>query len=158
MSDNWEIKRVSTPERICQKITERMPQPVSIMLFGADGEFKKETIEKLQQRMPEAKWFYGAPSTHEMVELIHSSPVSIFVLSSMESSDHELRHECVNVMRRIGTKTVVGFYAKAKPPQPLPGCGFPGRPDLQLMWNTVRKLEQHPPTAHGLDYLITDEQ
>ena len=41
MDKKWEIRKVSTPERIFSKISEEMPRPVSILLFGADCEFKR---------------------------------------------------------------------------------------------------------------------
>lgn len=151
----WEINRVSTPERIFEKIKEEMARPVGIILFGADCNFKNEAVKDLQIGLSDAaKTFYGAPSTHEMVELVHSSAVSLFVLNSMESTDRELRHECIKVMRRTGVKTVVGVYVKVKKPWPLLGRNFIGRPDLQLLKTTVRKLLQNPPTADEVDYLI----
>lgn len=133
----------------------QLPPPVSIILFGADCEFKNKVLRRLEQGCSEAKIFYGAPSTHEIIELIRGFPISIFVLSSMESSDHELRHECVKVMHNIGAKVVIGVHAKAKPPQPFSGHGFTGRPDLQLMKTTIKKLEQNPPTVDGLNRLLT---
>lgn len=154
----WEINKVSTPEHIFDKINTEMPQPVGIMLFGADCEFKNQVVEKLQHELREIKVFLGTPSTYELAELIPSSSISLFVLSSMASSDHELRHEAVNVMRRIGAKNIVGIYVKVKAPQPLPGRGFMGRRDLQLMKTAVRELEKNPPTADGLDYLIVVEE
>ncbi len=154
MDKKWEIRKVSTPERIFSKISEEMPRPVSILLFGADCEFKKEVVKDLQNGLLDMKVFHGAPSTHELCDLIHDGPISLFLLSSMESYDHELRHEAVKAMRRIGAATVVGIYVRADESQPLPARGFIGRPDLQLMKTTVRKLAQHPPTADGLDYLL----
>ncbi len=157
MSQNqWEIQRVSTSQRIFKKVRTEMSQPVGIMLFGADLSFKESILEELKQGLPEAKLFSGAPSTHEMVELIHGYSISIFTLSAMESADHELRHECVKVMRRIGARTVVGIYAKAELPRKIP------RRDLsdavkQQRWHNERcisALRQQPPTPDGLDYLI----
>jgi len=154
MSKKWEISRVSTSERIFDKIKMEMAQPVSIVLFGADCEFKSSVLRELQDGMHDVKVFHGAPSTHEMVELIHCSPVSVFVLSSMESSDHQLRHECVKIMRTVGAKTVVGIYAKVKGLPSLSARGFMAKSESELIRDTVRRLKRNPPTADGLDYLL----
>ena len=45
MKQKWEINRVSTPERIFNKIKLEMARPVGIVLFGADCEFKNEVKE-----------------------------------------------------------------------------------------------------------------
>lgn len=150
MNKQWKINgQISTPEHIFDTFKKEMAQPIGIMLFGADCDFKNEAIEEVQKGLANAVIpFHGSPITHEMVELLHNSPISLFVLSSMESSDHELRHEAVRVMRRIGAKTIVGIYAKATATNV----------DSKLARNTVKELHRYPPTADGLDYFIEIEE
>lgn len=47
MSKKWEDRRVSTPERIFDEIKEEMAQPVGIVLFGADCDFKNEVLDAI---------------------------------------------------------------------------------------------------------------
>ena len=46
MAIRWEINRVSTPEHIFDKLKRRVAQPVGIILFGADCDFKSEIVEE----------------------------------------------------------------------------------------------------------------
>ncbi len=43
----WQINRVSTPERIFDKVQKEMAQPVGVFVFGADCDFKNEIASEL---------------------------------------------------------------------------------------------------------------
>lgn len=47
MSEKWQINRVSTPERIFDKIQNEMAQPVGVFVFGAGCDFKNEIASEL---------------------------------------------------------------------------------------------------------------
>lgn len=42
MNQKWKTVAVSTPEETFDKIKKELPQPVGIVLFGADCDFKNE--------------------------------------------------------------------------------------------------------------------
>ncbi len=155
MNQRWEINRVSTPERILDKIKTEMAQPVGIVIIGADSDFKNEIVEQMMSKLQGFTCcFTKTPDTVAIIKALRHRAMAV-VLDSVESGMHDLRHELVKVMRNAGAKTVVGFYVKAQMPQPLPGRGFMSRPDLKLLRKTIQQLEANPPTADGLDYFIT---
>lgn len=158
MNKRCEIREVSTLSTSSKRI-KKMVQPVGIVLFGADCGFKNEVLDVMVDGLRGfARYYTKAPDTATMVRAIKDHLAVVVMLNSDESSTHGLRHELVKVMRNAGAKTVVGIYAKARAPQPLPGRGFMTRSDLKRIQKTVEKLEKNPPTADGLDYFIVVEE
>ena len=70
MSKKWEIQRVSTPERIFDKIKEEMAQPVGIIIFGADCELKDEVVNKTISSLPGIATSTNAAPTPTLVKYI----------------------------------------------------------------------------------------
>ncbi len=156
MAKKWEIRRVSTPERIFNKIKEEMAQPVGIILFGADCDFKNEVIEEMIKSLPGLA-FIPAPTSMKAMQNYNCNVVTV-MLSSKESADHGIRHELVKTMRNAGAKTVVGIYAKAKKkPIPFGKAMISVARDKQLN-QQIAAIEQSHPTADGLDYFIVVEE
>lgn len=156
MNKKWEIRRVSTSERIFNKIKEEIAQPVGIVLFGADCDFKNEVLDTMVEELRGfARYYTKAPDTATLVRAIKDHLAVVVVLNSDESSTHELRHELVKVMRNAGAETVVGIYAKVskEPIRPLLSSLEKVESNKQ-----ITAIEQSNPTADGLDYFIVVEE
>lgn len=147
----WERLKVSTLEEVLELINTTTPHPVGIIVFGADCELKSKVLEQLQAGLNHAKVFRGAPTAHQIVELLRSCGAGIVILSSMESANHRTRHECVTMMKKLGATAVIGIYADARPQLTQ---GQMTAPDFQLMNDTIKRLQENRPTAEGLDDLF----
>lgn len=157
MDKKWEIRKISTPERIFNKIKEEMAQPVGIVIFGADCDLKNEVLDTTMKEFQGfARYYTKAPDAANLARSIKKYPAIVVTLTSDESGIHSLRHELVKVMRNVGAETVVGIYAKCKKPAPLPGRGFLKSKTADLARQIVA-IEQSNPTADGLDYFIVIE-
>lgn len=158
MELKWEIRRVSTPERIFSKIKE-MAQPVGIVLFGVDCDFKNEVLDTMVEELRGfARYYTTAPDTATLVRAIKGHSAVVVALNSDESSTHGLRHELVKVMRNAGAETVVGIYAKAKKkPIPFGKATISAAKDRRVN-QQIDAIEQSNPNADGLDYFVVVEE
>lgn len=155
----WEINKVSTPERIFDKIKEEMAQPVGIVIFGADCEFKNEVYETMMKELQGlARYYTKRPDIATLTKAVETYSAVVVMLGSDDSSQRELRHTLVNVMRNAGAKTVIGIYAKAKKkPIPFGKAMISVAKDKQVN-QQIDAIEQSNPTADGLDYFIVVEE
>ncbi len=137
MAETWIYSKVSTPERCLQKISDELPRPIGIMIFGADRELK-DKIEKLCiKRVP---YLIGGEADQQDCGIVirgekrqlPSDRNMVVILDETSSCDHSLRHQIVTNLRKIGAESVVGIYAKSS--------------NSELTT---------PPTADGLEALIT---
>lgn len=159
MSQKWEINRVSTPERIFQKINEEMVQPVGIVLFGADCELKDEVCRKCTKRIPNLATVHDGKDDMSLLaveQLLSEGRSVLVVMCGNSSGNHSERHRTVMALRGLGAKSVVGFYAKHDPIKPSPYV-TPTVIDSPFK-RQVEALTADPPTADGLDYLIVVEE
>lgn len=156
MNKKWEIRRVSTPERIFDKIKEEMAQPVGVVLFGVDGDFKKEVLHLMMDHLRGfAYYFDGAPDTKALVDATRNFQAVAVTLSGAESSTEGLRYELAKVMQAAGVKTVVGIYAKVEK--------VPIRPLMsnveKLEFNKqITAIEAQNADDDWLDYSVTAEE
>lgn len=157
MDKKWEIRRVSTSERIFNKIKEGVAQPVGIVLFGVDSVFKNEVLDAMVESCEglQTTILSKVPSTDTLVWAFSSHSAVVVMLNSDESSTYDLRHELVKVMRNTGAETVVGIYAKVKPysPKALIRLSHANAVNKQ-----IAMIERSNPTADGLDYFIVVEE
>lgn len=157
MKLKWEIRRVSTPERIFNKIKEEMAQPVGIVLFGADGELKNKTLDAMMERLRGFADYHidKTPSTDNLIWTLDRYSAVVVVLRSDESSTHGLRHKLVKMMRNAGAKTVVGIYAKVNKEPIRPLVSSLEKVEFNKQ---ITAIEQSDPTADGLDYFVVVEE
>ena len=148
MNPRWEIKRVSTSERILDKIKTEMAQPVGIMICGADCEFKNEVVNEIECGLPGLVSYDNTISALTLAGAVQDCSMVAVILTTDESALHILRHGTVKVMRNAGAKSVVGIYVKSN-------CIM-----NQSLREQVEAIERTNPTADGLDYLvvITEER
>lgn len=159
MKKRWEIRRVSTPERIFKKIQAEMAQPVGIILFGADCNFKQETIDEivsqlLNQSQRFGCYFNQAPDMGRLKDAFHNFKSVLVVLDSEASASHSSRHDLVEGMRRAGAKTIVGIYVKMPKYSPKALARIPTAFNTN---NQIDAIERSHPTADGLGYFIVIE-
>ncbi len=158
MNQKWEINRVSTPDRIFGKINDEMPQPVGIVLFGADCDLKDDVYMQCVEQIPNLATGYGG-KTGNIALRGAKRPFSegrsvLTVMGGESSGNREARHQTVIALRDLGAKSVVGIYAKYNPAWLGDRKVSDDDPANQQAW----ALLNHPPTSDGLDYLITIEE
>lgn len=155
MNKKWKVKTVSTPEQIFDKIREEMAQPVGVVLFGADCEFKSKTVGGVAKGLVNSALFRlggdDLPSRYSKMRIPQRcTHPYFFVLYSSASSSHDVRHEWFQAIRSMGAKTVVGIYVKAKK-KSIPF----GKAIITVVRNMrfnrqIDAIEQSNPTAGGL--------
>lgn len=140
----WEIDRVSTPDRIFQKINAEMVHPIGILIFGADCDFKNQVTDEFTANIDHnvLGFSYGT-SILKCKFLLKSEMNLIIVLDSDDSCCHLVRHSLVKTLKDLGAKTMVGVFVDP--------CGSLHEPKAEAARQT---LNETPPTADGLDYLI----
>lgn len=158
MNKKWEIREVCTPEQTFEKINTKMAQPVGIVLFGADCDFKNEVVDELLDNFTSVNcWFNQPPDTSTLAKAFSDFKTVMVIMEAERSAMHPFRHELVKLMRNLGAKTVVGIYAKCKMQLPLFLQGCFNRETVSLA-TQIKAIEQSNPTADGLDYFIVVEE
>ncbi len=164
MSKKWEIRRVSTTERIFDKIRTEAAQPVGIVLFGADCDLKDEVYMECVEQIPNLATGYGG-KTGNIALRGAKRPFTegrsvLAVLDGDSSAQHEARHQTVTALRDLGAKTLVGIYAEAR--LRFFANEYERTPDVvycqRRINNQILSIEQSNPTADGLDYFIVVEE
>lgn len=150
MDKNWEIKKVSTCERVAQKITERMERPVVILNLGLPGPVAADATMRLRDNihvpMASGSMISAHSDVKSFAQWLAGYPVSMFSLPMPERFDREFRRKCVKAFREAGAKTVVGFIAE---PLADDWTRLPMLKDVaESPWWSV-------PTVDEFDYLIT---
>lgn len=144
----WDISIISTFKEIFAEINS-IKEPVGIILFGADSEFKREVLKKFSKNLSS---FAEATSPELLNGLYLVAGKSVLTtLSGDCSANHCDRHRAVETLKKIGAKKIIGIYVKQKliklNPQPMP------EHVARFNWQ-VEMLLKNPPTAKGLNALI----
>lgn len=153
MSDNWEMRRVSTSEEVFEVITKRLPQPVGIVLFGADCDSKDEAYMECVERIPNLATGYGSEgniSLHTAKQPLSDGRSVLTVMSGSSSGMHEERRNVIRTLRELGAKSVVGIYAEAEADPNL----YRSVAEFQALCAQLRWISGCPPTAEGLDLFL----
>lgn len=156
----WKVNgKVSTPENIFSQINTEIPQPVGIILSGADCDFKNEVSDTLTQGLRRFIVISDdVPSYRDAIaEKFQEYSIVAITIEGDDSHKHALRRAFVTEMQKAGTKTVIGIYAKCNKPAPLPGRGFLKSKTARLA-KQITAIEQSNPTADDLDYFIVVEE
>lgn len=145
MSDiKWEIDRVSTPDRIFQKINAEMVHPIGILIFGADCDFKNQVTDEFTANIDHNVLGFSYETSVSKCEFLLKSEMNlIMVLDSDDSCCHLVRHSLAKSLQDRGAKAVIGVFADP--------CGSLHEPRAEAARQT---LTETPPTADGLNYLI----
>lgn len=161
MNEKWEINRVSTPERIFNKINNEMTQPVCIVLFGVDCDLKDKIHVQCRKQISRLDIGYRSALDvfSRSIQCWFDMNVNVLVsLTGAMSSDHEQRHRVITTARELGAQSVIGIYAK--PQKGLharwanDGSGY----KVDELVRQVQTLTANPPTADGLDYFVVVEE
>ncbi len=157
MDEKWRIGRVSTPERIFEKIITEMAQPVGIVLIGADCDLKDEVFMACVECIPNLATGYGGKGGNMGLRAA-KQPLSagrsvLTVMYGMSSGYPKERLQVVEALRDLGAKTVVGIYVRTTvSPEQCENIA-----DFQAISAQVQRLKNHPPKDEEFDYLITKE-
>ncbi len=148
--------RVCTLEEALKTVREDLPQPVGIVLFGADCEFKSKVVAIMVRELGafNSHYYFSCPDCASLSDVLRKYPAEVVIMDSDESGMHDLRHELVKTMRNAGAKTVVGIYAKVDK--------VPVRPLMSSLEKVefnkqITAIKQSNPNAEGLDYYIEVE-
>lgn len=158
MSNNWEISKMSAPDRIFSKIRDLQDDGLTaIVVIGADYEHKDNVYRALDKRL------LGVNTTRlpTLNELKRVSPIrqsiatghhQLILLSGRFSARHKSRHKFVNMLYDAGVKHVVLVYAKREYNGKM---GQLALADMDQPAKQLMALAANPPTPDGIDYLIT---
>jgi len=160
LMEKWKGEGISTAEEVLAMINEKLPQPVGIVIFGADCSLKERVYIECTQRIKNITTGYG--SMGNMPLLAAGRPLSrmcnvLTVMDGKMSTEHEQRHQIVTMLRKMGAKSVIGIYTQV-PPQTR---RLPEISKADVNYNKqAEKLEQEPPTGDGLDCFVicTEEE
>ena len=159
--DEREIGKVGTYEQIFTMIDGEVARPIGIMLFGADSEAKDEICKECMGKIPGLAVQHSNDNSGTILKEVEKAfgegRCVLVVMDGYASGDHTQRHKTVVALRNLGAKSVLGIYVKIAAPQPEIGKGF-SRSDAVRSAAQVEKLEQHPPTPDGLEYLAIVEK
>ncbi len=152
MKKRWEIRRVSTPERIFKKIQAEMAQPVGIILFGPDDDFTKEVVDEMASGLGNsARWYRKIPRAAALAKAFKKHSTVAVVLNPQDSSVHTARHNLVKTLQESGAKSIIGVYVKM---QPYSQKVLVRAPDAFETNRQIDAIERSHPTTDGLDYFI----
>ncbi len=160
MGEKWLETKVSMSEAVLAKITE-LPQPVGIVLFGADCELKEEVYQKCTQCIPKLATGYGGKGnlpTRAAKRPLSEGQSVLTVMFGESASDHLLRLSAIQALKDLGAKTVVGIYAKSEIPATSPNGGYYPKREVVKIARQVRALLENPPLAGEFDHSIIVEK
>ncbi len=135
-------------------ITKELPQPVGIVVFGADCDLKDEVYMECVERIPNFATGYGGkgdsmPLRAAMQPLSEGRSV-ITMMHGDSSGVPRERNEVVAALRRLGAKSVVGIYTKTE--ARTDNCENVA--DFHTLCTQCQRLANHPPTTEGLDLFL----
>lgn len=146
MSTRWEEKRVSTTEEVFAKINS-LPQPVGIVVFGADCELKDDVLMECQRRVSNLASGYRDVISASIICGFNAGQSIMVAMDSDMSGDRKQRHRIVTTLRDFGAKSVVGIYVKYSPIW----LGDKKVTENNIANEQAWALINRPPTADGLD-------
>ncbi len=149
MKQDWKVETIRKPEQVFEKI-KNLPTPSVVVVFGADGVFKDIVFDEFcahligpdaVKRAIDGGSFSCEPETMGVVEL-----------DGKISCECVKREKFLNGLRKSGAVSVIGVYAKVSP---FGRFGAELTPAQLVQANQASMLSATPPTADGLDYLVT---
>ena len=144
----WDISIISTFKEIFAEINS-IKEPVGIILFGADSEFKREVLKKFSKNLSS----FAETTSPELLNGLYlvAGKSVLTTLSGDCSANHCDRHRTVEALKKIGAKKIIGIYVKQKPIK----LNLQPMPEHVAKFNRqVKMLLKNPPTAKGLNALI----
>ncbi len=144
MNENWKLSKLSTPERILDKITSEIPQPVGIIIIGPDCRQRDETVDYLLEKQRQAVRS-NMPFQHEEEHYRFGRQGSIIsLMKSSEASYVIYRRELFERLRDAGMKCIVAV------------CIDSDEELEEAEEEAARKLLRvYPPSPDEVDYLVT---
>ncbi len=164
MSERWIFSQVSMSELVFDKIIREMPQPVGIILMGADCEIKESVYQECIARIPKIAVGYGGKNGQPIRAAGEplSKGCSVLVELSGESSYRQyIRRQAVITLRDAGAKSVVGVYVKSDRDfycDSFGQSGLKGATEVFRLVNILEMLEQNPPKIDEFDSLFIREE
>ena len=154
MDKRWEESRVSRPGHIFGRIKTEYSQPVGIIVFGVDCDFKQEVVEEAEKWLAGLYCYRGVPSKAILMDAFKRNhyPSVAVILNTEDSCSVQLRHQIVEMMQEAGAMSTVGIYAKVVPTMRTVNQMCQTIKDDECAW----KLLNSPPTMDSvLTRLIT---
>lgn len=111
MTTSWEVSEICTTEAISAKVAS-MPQPVGIVLFGDDGDFKNEVIKEFFKTLKVRTFrdFYSCATVRDIMAAFERRDNYLVILKDLESRSYDARRQCILMLRTCGAKSVIGVY------------------------------------------------
>ena len=152
MELRWRIGKVSTVERIFEKIATEIHRPIGIILLGVDGDLKDKTRQDIKTFLgEELDWGSTKTRLHNLLNVFCSGKIYVLVLDSKESADRSLRRSCATSMRKRGAASVVEIYAKVEKTPIFPLLTFLKRRRVN---REIMAIEQSRPLDDDWGFVI----
>lgn len=160
MGEKWIETKLNACEGALAKISE-LPQPVGIVLFGADCNLKETISQKCVECIPNLAAGYGGRGDHAVREA--KRPLSegqsvLTVMPGENSIDQMLRSSTIQALKNAGAKTIVGIYAKCEMPATSPSGGYYPKTGVVKIARQVRALLEKPPLPGEFNHSILVEE
>ncbi len=158
MKQFCEVKRACNFSSICQGISDRLEQPVGLILLGIENsqemsayyhlimELSLKTGQQMAVYFPE-----DSPSLPDLKSSFAWHPFVLRILGEEASLDASRRTALIHDLTQAGAKSVVMFYVECAPPPILSAFDLPRR---YAFYRRQRQFRQNLPTSEGLSYLV----
>lgn len=156
--------KVSTSEELLVAI-QQLPQPVGIVVLGADGDFKANVIEKMRHKLGgDACFFDLLPDDIELTKASFRYRFITIVLNAERSAMKDIVWQLLYNMRRDDVSSLIGLYVKPKKKPVIklgPGATLDDHRAASKAARLLRQaeaIEQSEPATSRFDrFLILEE-
>lgn len=152
MKQDWKVESIRKPEQVFEKI-KNLPTPSVVVVLGADGVFKDIVFDEFCAHLigPDAVKRAIEPEDGGSLSC-ESETMGVVELDGKISCECVKREKFLDGLRESGAASVIGVYAKVSP---FGRFGAELTPEQLIQANQASMLSATPPTADGLDYLVT---
>ena len=162
MRQDWKVEAIRNPEQVYDKI-KSLPTPTFVVIIGPDCALKDvvydEFIKHVLVRESADHLTIGGTNTNTYISELTASFISnindsigVIKLRGKAACEHKRREEFYGFLREDGVKSIVGVYVKTIP---FGRFGSEISPEQLVAINQSSMLSANPPTADGLEYLVT---
>ena len=154
----WKIRQVSTPTEAIKDIEGRMPRPIGIIVYGADSNRKRETVNLICKELRRYRHFSNIPDTPDLTHALDYYCIAIVELDYDKSKSHHVRHQLIEDMRTAKADSIVGIYVKAAKAKITDGMSGDTMMLHAIYNRRIDNIEHSDPTSEIFDRLIIVEE
>ena len=154
MRQDWKVEAIRKPEQVYDKI-KSLPTPTYVVILGPDCPLKdvvyREFVKHILGEEATKRLTLGGDNAY-ISELMASESTGVIMLQGKAACEYKRREEFYGSLREDGATSIVGVYVKTIP---FGRFGSEITPKQLVAINQSSMLSANPPTADGLEYLVT---